>query len=107
MLVKQILSLCAVLSPVVLALPAATVEAQVAELTVGSAAFADGEAIPIRNSAYGDNLSPGIMRSGTPEGTEAFALELVAGLSRDAVMSAIEGHIIGEGQVTGIFERER
>ncbi len=24
-----------------------------------------------------------------------------------AVMSAIEGHIIGEGQVTGILERER
>ena len=29
------------------------------------------------------------------------------GLSRDAVMSAIEGHIIGEGRVTGIFEREQ
>ena len=192
MLVKQILSLCAVLSPVALALPAATVEGQVAELTVGSAAFADGEAIPIRNSAYGDNLSPGITWSGAPEGTEAFALvltdtdvpmpngfvhwviynipgtatglpggissdtptltgpaaiagttqgvmgmrnpgyfgprppagagvhhyvfsvyaldtdlELAAGLGRDGVMSAIEGHIIGEGQVTGIFERER
>jgi len=28
-------------------------------------------------------------------------------LSVWAVMSAIEGHIIGEGRVTGIFERER
>ena len=33
-------------------------------------------------------------------------LELAAGLAREAVMSAIEGHIIGEGQVTGIFESE-
>ena len=33
-------------------------------------------------------------------------LELAEGLARDAVMSAVEGHIIGEGKVTGIFERE-
>jgi phosphatidylethanolamine-binding protein (PEBP) family uncharacterized protein len=33
-------------------------------------------------------------------------LHLAEGLGRDEVMSAFEGHIIGEGQVTGISERE-
>ena len=191
-LVKQILSVWAALSLVTLTFPGATIEAQVAELTVRSSAFAADEAIPLRNSAYGDNLSPEIMWSGVPKGTEAFALvlidpdvpmpngfvhwviynipgtatglpegipsdaptltgpagiagttqgvmgmrnpgyfgprppagagvhhyvfslyaldadlDLAGGLGRDAVMSAIDGHVIGEGQVTGIFERER
>ncbi len=51
MLVKQIFSVWAALSLLVLALPAAAVEAQVAELAVTSASFADGDAIPLRNSA--------------------------------------------------------
>lgn len=91
MLVKRTLSACAVLDLVTLALPGDVAEAQVAQLTVRSSAFAEDEAIPLRNFAYGENLSPEIMWSG----------------ARDAVMSAIEGHIIGEGRVTGIFERER
>ncbi len=192
MLVKQIFSVWAASSLVLLAVPGTTVAAQVAELTVSSSAFADGEAIPLRNSAYGDNLSPELSWSGAPEGTEAFTLvltdpdvpmpngfvhwviynipgtatglpenipsdtpvltgsaaiagttqgvmgmrnpgyfgprppagagvhhyvfslyaldtdlELASGLAREAVMLAIEGHIIGEGQVTGIFESER
>ena len=63
-LVKQILSVWAALSLVTLTFPGATIEAQVAELTVRSS-------------------------------------------GRDAVRSAIDGHIIGEGRVTGVFERER
>lgn len=34
------------------------------------------------------------------------ALALSGRLGRDEVMSALEGHIAGEGQVTGIIERE-
>ena len=53
MLVKQTFSVWAALSPQALALPAAAVEAQVADVTVGSAGFADGEAIPLRVFARG------------------------------------------------------
>jgi len=49
-------------------------EGQVAELTLSSTTFADGEAIPLRNSAYGENVSPAIEWSGAPAGTEAYAL---------------------------------
>ena len=73
MLVKQISSVWTVSSLVLLVIPGATVEAQVAEL-----------------SLYALDTD----------------LELAPGLAREAVMSAIEGHIIGEGQVTGIFESE-
>ncbi len=76
-LVKQIPSVWAALSLVTQAFPGATIETQVAELTVRSSAFAADEAIPVRHSAYGENLSPEIMWSGVPEGTEAFALVLI------------------------------
>ena len=190
MLVNEKISTWAVLGLVTVVLPSVTT-AQVVDLSVQSSAFASDEAIPLRNSAYGDNLSPEITWSGAPEGTEAFALvltdpdvpmpdgfvhwviynipgtanalpegiasdaatltepaaiagttqglmgmrrpgyfgprppagggvhhyvfalyaldadlDLAEGLSREEVMAAIEDHIIGAGQVTGIFERE-
>jgi Raf kinase inhibitor-like YbhB/YbcL family protein len=51
-------------------------QAQVGELTLTSTAFADGEPIPLRNSAYGDNLSPPLAWTGVPEGSRSFALVL-------------------------------
>lgn len=42
------------------------------ELT--SSAFQDGEEIPDRNSAYGDNVSPELSWNGVPDGTESLAL---------------------------------
>lgn len=161
------------------------------ELTVTSSAFEEGGAIPVRNSAYGENLSPEIMWSGAPAGTESFALvltdpdvpmpngfvhwtiynipgsatglpegisadaqtldepasiagttqgvmgmrnpgffgprppagggphdyvftvyaldadlDLAPGLGRDELMAAMEGHVIAQGAVTGVFEQE-
>ncbi len=192
MIVNQMRPVWAVFGVVALALPGTAVEAQVAELAVRSSAFADGAAIPLRNSAYGEGLSPEISWTGAPQGTQAFVLvltdpdvpmpngfvhwviynipgtarglpasipsdaatvtepaaiagatqglmgmrrsgyfgprppagggphhyvftvyalnsdlELAEGLSRDDVVSAIEGHIVGQGQVTGVFEREQ
>lgn len=51
-------------------------EAQVAEITVTSSSFEHNQPIPLRNSAYGDNLSPALSWSGAPEGTSSFALVL-------------------------------
>jgi hypothetical protein len=53
MLVKQTLSVWAALSLLALAFSAAAVETQVADLTLGRAGFADGEAIPLRVFARG------------------------------------------------------
>lgn len=50
------------------------VAAQPAPLTVTSPAFEDGGAIPERNSAYGENLSPALAWAGAPEGTLSFVL---------------------------------
>lgn len=162
-----------------------------ATLTVTSPAFQEGGAIPVRNSNYGDNLSPEINWSGAPSGTESFVLtltdpdvpmpngfvhwliynipgtatglpegipsdtqtltepasvagttqgvmgmrnpgffgprppagggahhyvvtvyaldtdlDLAPGLGRDEVVAAMEGHVIGQGQLTGLFEQE-
>jgi len=185
-LINNRISAFAALGLVTLALPPA-IGAQVAELAVRSTAFEENQAIPLRNSAYGDNLSPEITWSGVPAGTATFALvltdpdvpmpdgfvhwviynipgtanglpegipsetatlaepagttqglmgmrrpgyfgprppagggvhhyvfhvyaldsdlQLAEGLSREDLMSAIEGHIVGEGRLTGIFER--
>ena len=46
----------------------------VPEFVIESAAFGDGEAIPIRFSCEGENLSPPLAWGGTPPGTEEFAL---------------------------------
>jgi Raf kinase inhibitor-like YbhB/YbcL family protein len=45
-------------------------------LNVTSPAFADGGAIPLRHSAYGDGLSPPIGWSAPPQGTRSFVLML-------------------------------
>lgn len=42
--------------------------------TLTSSAFADGERIPARYTADGDNLSPPLAWSGAPEGTVSFVL---------------------------------
>lgn len=49
---------------------------QAANLTLESAAFRDGEAIPLAHSPYGDNVSPALTWSSVPAGTEQFALIL-------------------------------
>ncbi len=49
---------------------------QAANLTLESAAFRDGEAIPVVHSAYGDSVSPALTWSDVPAGTEQFALIL-------------------------------
>ena len=43
-------------------------------LAVDSADFAPGAAIPLRFSAYGDNVSPGLTWRGLPSGTTSLAL---------------------------------
>jgi Raf kinase inhibitor-like YbhB/YbcL family protein len=45
-------------------------------LTLTSTAFQEGAAIPLRNSAYGDNVSPAFSWTNVPEGTRSFALVL-------------------------------
>lgn len=44
------------------------------EIQLESSAFEDGEEIPERNSAYGDNVSPGLSWRGVPEGAVTQAL---------------------------------
>jgi Raf kinase inhibitor-like YbhB/YbcL family protein len=44
------------------------------DLTLTSSAFADRSPIPIRHTAYGDNISPAFSWSSVPEGTRSFAL---------------------------------
>jgi hypothetical protein len=46
----------------------------VAEFTLTSSAFANGEAIPSRYTCEGENLSPPLRWSGTPDGTRSLAL---------------------------------
>jgi Raf kinase inhibitor-like YbhB/YbcL family protein len=41
---------------------------------LGSAAFADGETIPVRHTCDGENLSPPLVWGGAPEGTCSFVL---------------------------------
>jgi len=41
-----------------------------------SSTFDDGGTIPLRNSAYGESVSPDLSWSGAPSGTESFALVL-------------------------------
>lgn len=55
---------------------ATRVSAQPAKITVQSSAFKDGQPIPLKHSAYGDNLSPPLMWSGLPSGTRKLALIL-------------------------------
>jgi Raf kinase inhibitor-like YbhB/YbcL family protein len=45
-------------------------------LRLSSTAFQEGQPIPIRNSAYGDNLSPALSWTTPPAGTRSFALVL-------------------------------
>lgn len=45
-------------------------------LTLTSTAFQEGTPIPLRNSAYGDNVSPAFSWSNVPAGTRSFALVL-------------------------------
>lgn len=61
----------------VLGVTAVPATSQVAELSLTSSAFEDGQPIPLRNSAYGDNVSPDLSWSGVPDGTEAFVLTVV------------------------------
>lgn len=44
--------------------------------TLTSPAFEQNGAIPLRHSAYGDNLSPALNWTGAPSGTQSFALVL-------------------------------
>jgi Raf kinase inhibitor-like YbhB/YbcL family protein len=48
--------------------------ADIARLRLGSPAFADGAAIPIRFTADGPGVSPPLIWGGVPEGTAALAL---------------------------------
>ncbi len=43
-------------------------------LSLSSTAFAPGGEIPVKNTCFGDNLSPSLDWSGVPEGTESLAL---------------------------------
>src|SRR5690554_3533590 len=43
-------------------------------LTLTSPAFADGEPIPEKFTRDGENLSPALKWTGTPEGTQSFVL---------------------------------
>lgn len=43
-------------------------------LTLTSAAFPDGEAIPRRYTCEGDDVSPPLSRKGAPQGTKSFVL---------------------------------
>jgi Raf kinase inhibitor-like YbhB/YbcL family protein len=47
-----------------------------ATLALSSPAFADGGAIPLRHSAYGEGVSPPLNWSGLPGGTKSLALML-------------------------------
>lgn len=51
------------------------VDAQ-ATLSVTSTTFREGAAIPLRNSAYGENVSPALSWTGAPAGTRSFAVIL-------------------------------
>jgi Raf kinase inhibitor-like YbhB/YbcL family protein len=44
--------------------------------TITSTAFQEGAPIPLRNSAYGENVSPELSWSNAPAGTNSFALVL-------------------------------
>jgi Raf kinase inhibitor-like YbhB/YbcL family protein len=46
------------------------------DFTLSSPAFADGTAIPVRHTCDGDDVSPRLTWSGTPERTRSFALVL-------------------------------
>jgi hypothetical protein len=48
--------------------------AQFAPLAITSAAFEDGGTIPLRHSAYGDNVSPPIAWTGAPAETRSYVL---------------------------------
>lgn len=50
--------------------------AQTSQMSLTSSAFEDGAPIPLRNSAYGENISPALSWSGVPAGTRSFALVL-------------------------------
>jgi Raf kinase inhibitor-like YbhB/YbcL family protein len=57
------------------ALASARAETQTtASLSVSSPAFAEGAAIPLRHSAYGDGVSPALSWSGLPAGTLSLVL---------------------------------
>lgn len=71
------LAFTAICATAIFAASAAPVLGQVAELTVTSPAFADTQPIPLRNSPYGENVSPAISWSGAPAGTQSFVLTVV------------------------------
>lgn len=60
---------------VLLLLPAAAA-GQVDRIDLRSPAFEAGGEIPLRHSAYGDNISPELAWSGLPDGTRSLALVL-------------------------------
>jgi Raf kinase inhibitor-like YbhB/YbcL family protein len=55
--------------------PVGSASAQ-AGFTITSTAFQNHGTIPLRNSAYGDNVSPALAWTGAPQGTRSFALIL-------------------------------
>jgi Raf kinase inhibitor-like YbhB/YbcL family protein len=53
-----------------------TAWAQAPAFALQSPAFKEGEAIPLKHSAYGDNVSPALSWSNAPAGTRSLALVL-------------------------------
>jgi hypothetical protein len=63
-----------IISLACVALGALTAPAQPAKLTVTSAAFKNGQPIPVKYTGQGDGLSPPLQWEGAPAATKSFAL---------------------------------
>ena len=98
------------------AITASEAAAQATSFTLSSPAFENNGTIPLRNSAYGDNISPALNWTGAPAGAphrynfRLLALHsepnLPADLNRETLLEAIQPHVIAETVLTGVYQAQ-
>lgn len=77
---------------------------------MSSPAFQEGGAVPQRYPCAGDDASPPLNWGARPEGSASIArnekLNLPAGETKAWLLEAMEGHILGQGQLLGGYKRQ-
>jgi phosphatidylethanolamine-binding protein (PEBP) family uncharacterized protein len=73
------------------------------DIQVLSAAFHQGETIPVQYTCDGNNVSPPLRWGSIPKDAQSLALQ--EGATKHELARAIEGHILATGHLMGTYKR--